>query len=259
MMDRLRPPCRCIEAGLLSIRLLGLKRVRATNLLTDGPSLARRRLSSGSTRSPSIEQQNGAERSEPRAGHCEATNGDVEIEKALGFVDLLECLDREVRTARGTDDRHRGVAGNASGGFMVGEVEARRKAAELLVGRGGDADRAADRWARRFPGRARDRHHRHHGCSGSKVPTGEASWNGRRRVSARDRPEDPTRKDYVLALKGNQGTLHDDVELFVAEQKAAASCRCVTVLWSGSRTACPCRLQRPRVAATRGRREGMWA
>ncbi len=28
------------------------------------------------------------------------------------------------------------------------------------------------------------------------------------------------RADYVLALKGNQGTLHDDVELFVAEQKA---------------------------------------
>lgn len=27
--------------------------------------------------------------------------------------------------------------------------------------------------------------------------------------------------DYVLALKGNQGTLRDDVELFVAEQKAA--------------------------------------
>jgi predicted transposase YbfD/YdcC len=27
--------------------------------------------------------------------------------------------------------------------------------------------------------------------------------------------------DYVLALKGNQGTLHDDVELFAAEQKAA--------------------------------------
>ena len=26
--------------------------------------------------------------------------------------------------------------------------------------------------------------------------------------------------DYILALKGNQGTLHDDVELFVAEQKA---------------------------------------
>jgi predicted transposase YbfD/YdcC len=26
--------------------------------------------------------------------------------------------------------------------------------------------------------------------------------------------------DYVLALKGNQGTLHDDVELFAAEQKA---------------------------------------
>ncbi len=150
MMDRLRPPCRCIEAGLLSIRLLGLKRVRATNLLTDGPSLAPRRLSSGSTSSPSIEQQNGAERSEPRAGHCEATNCDAEIEKALGFVDLLECLDREVRTARGTDDRHRGVAGNASGGFVVGEVEARRKAAELLVGRGGDADRAADRRARRF-------------------------------------------------------------------------------------------------------------
>jgi predicted transposase YbfD/YdcC len=27
--------------------------------------------------------------------------------------------------------------------------------------------------------------------------------------------------DYVLALKGNQGTLHEDVELFAAEQKAA--------------------------------------
>lgn len=26
--------------------------------------------------------------------------------------------------------------------------------------------------------------------------------------------------DYILALKGNQGTLHDDVELFVTEQKA---------------------------------------
>jgi predicted transposase YbfD/YdcC len=26
--------------------------------------------------------------------------------------------------------------------------------------------------------------------------------------------------DYVLALKGNQGTLHEDVEVFVAEQKA---------------------------------------
>ena len=26
--------------------------------------------------------------------------------------------------------------------------------------------------------------------------------------------------DYVLALKGNQGTLSDDVELFFAEQKA---------------------------------------
>jgi predicted transposase YbfD/YdcC len=26
--------------------------------------------------------------------------------------------------------------------------------------------------------------------------------------------------DYILALKGNQGTLHDDVELFVAEQRA---------------------------------------
>lgn len=26
--------------------------------------------------------------------------------------------------------------------------------------------------------------------------------------------------DYILALKGNQGTLHDDVEVFVAEQKA---------------------------------------
>src|ERR1700680_1315525 len=26
--------------------------------------------------------------------------------------------------------------------------------------------------------------------------------------------------DYVIALKGNQGTLHEDVELFVAEQKA---------------------------------------
>ena len=29
--------------------------------------------------------------------------------------------------------------------------------------------------------------------------------------------------DYVLALKGNQGTLREDVELFVAEQKAAVS------------------------------------
>ena len=28
------------------------------------------------------------------------------------------------------------------------------------------------------------------------------------------------RADYVLALKGNQGTLREDVELFVAEQKA---------------------------------------
>ncbi len=46
MVDRQRPPCRCIEAGLLSIRRLGVKRVRATNLLTDEPSLARRRLSS---------------------------------------------------------------------------------------------------------------------------------------------------------------------------------------------------------------------
>ena len=27
--------------------------------------------------------------------------------------------------------------------------------------------------------------------------------------------------DYVLALKGNQGSLREDVELFVAEQKAA--------------------------------------
>jgi len=27
--------------------------------------------------------------------------------------------------------------------------------------------------------------------------------------------------DYVLALKGNQGTLRDDVDLFVAEQKAS--------------------------------------
>lgn len=27
--------------------------------------------------------------------------------------------------------------------------------------------------------------------------------------------------DYVLALKGNQGTLHDDVELFAAAQKAS--------------------------------------
>lgn len=26
--------------------------------------------------------------------------------------------------------------------------------------------------------------------------------------------------DYVLALKGNQGALHDDVTLFVAEKKA---------------------------------------
>jgi predicted transposase YbfD/YdcC len=30
-----------------------------------------------------------------------------------------------------------------------------------------------------------------------------------------------TRADYVLALKGNQGTLRDDVALFAAEQKAA--------------------------------------
>ncbi len=29
--------------------------------------------------------------------------------------------------------------------------------------------------------------------------------------------------DYVLALKGNQGSLREDVELFAAEQKAAAS------------------------------------
>jgi predicted transposase YbfD/YdcC len=29
--------------------------------------------------------------------------------------------------------------------------------------------------------------------------------------------------DYVLALKGNQGSLREDVELFVAEQKAAGS------------------------------------
>ncbi len=28
--------------------------------------------------------------------------------------------------------------------------------------------------------------------------------------------------DYILALKGNQGTLHDDVKLFVAEQKVSA-------------------------------------
>lgn len=28
--------------------------------------------------------------------------------------------------------------------------------------------------------------------------------------------------DYIIALKGNQGTLHDDVKLFVAEQKAVA-------------------------------------
>jgi hypothetical protein len=27
--------------------------------------------------------------------------------------------------------------------------------------------------------------------------------------------------DYLLALKGNQGSLREDVELFVAEQKAA--------------------------------------
>jgi predicted transposase YbfD/YdcC len=26
--------------------------------------------------------------------------------------------------------------------------------------------------------------------------------------------------DYILALKGNQGTLHEDVELFANEQKA---------------------------------------
>ena len=29
--------------------------------------------------------------------------------------------------------------------------------------------------------------------------------------------------DYVLALKGNQGTLHDDVKVFVDEQKANGS------------------------------------
>jgi predicted transposase YbfD/YdcC len=29
--------------------------------------------------------------------------------------------------------------------------------------------------------------------------------------------------EYVLALKGNQGTLRDDVELFAREQKAVAS------------------------------------
>jgi predicted transposase YbfD/YdcC len=28
--------------------------------------------------------------------------------------------------------------------------------------------------------------------------------------------------DYILALKGNQGTLRDDVELFAREQKAVA-------------------------------------
>jgi hypothetical protein len=28
--------------------------------------------------------------------------------------------------------------------------------------------------------------------------------------------------DYILALKGNQGTLRDDVELFAKEQKAVA-------------------------------------
>jgi predicted transposase YbfD/YdcC len=27
--------------------------------------------------------------------------------------------------------------------------------------------------------------------------------------------------DYILALKGNQGTLHEDVEVFVDEQKAS--------------------------------------
>jgi hypothetical protein len=48
--------------------------------------------------------------------------------------------------------------------------------------------------------------------------------------------------DYVLALKGNQGTLRDDVELFVAEQKAkdfktprSAETRPSTAIMGGSR------------------------
>ena len=48
--------------------------------------------------------------------------------------------------------------------------------------------------------------HRDHRCHG---------------LPARHRPEILDKKaDYVLALKGNQGTLRDDVELFAAEQKA---------------------------------------
>jgi hypothetical protein len=43
----------------------------------------------------------------------------------------------------------------------------------------------------------------------------------RRKASQREIAEKLEKKaDYVLALKGNQGTLREDVEVFVAEQKA---------------------------------------
>ena len=40
-------------------------------------------------------------------------------------------------------------------------------------------------------------------------------------MPASDRRE--KKADNVLALKGNQSSLHDDVKLFVAEQKACKS------------------------------------
>ena len=43
----------------------------------------------------------------------------------------------------------------------------------------------------------------------------------RRKARQREIAEKLEKKaDYVLALKGNQGTLREDVEVFVAEQKA---------------------------------------
>ena len=78
--------------------------------------------------------------------------------------------------------------------LVLGQIKVDEKSNEII----------GDPRAPRHDGdRRRRRHHRRHG------------------LSARHRRADLDKKaDYILALKGNQGTLNDDVKLFVAEQQA---------------------------------------
>ena len=132
------------------------------------------------------------------------------------FVDWVAALTgapKEVIAIDGKTLRRSGGKKGAQAAVSM-SLSAFCHASEGGAQRPGQGGGQVELWDRRHPqaarpagDRGRHRHHRHH---------------RRDRLPARHRRENVTMKaDYVLALKGNQGTLREDVELFAAEQKAA--------------------------------------